>query len=149
MKRFVLAALLLAASTGGTACTTGSATEGGGPAPAPTPRRSTVITAEEIATSRTATAFEAVRELRPQWLQARGPDLITAGGRSGARVAIDDVIRGPLDELSAVHIGNIREIRFISASDATTRWGAGVQGGVIEIITKRRGRADGQTGGRT
>ena len=135
MNRSVLTALLLATSTAGTACTTGSAIEGGGPAPAP--RRSTVITAEEIATSQTATAFEAVRELRPHWLQARGPDLITVGGRLGAQVAIDDVMRGQLDELSAVHVGNIHEIRFIRASDATTRWGAGVQGGVIEIITKR------------
>ena len=59
------------------------------------------------------------------------------GGRLGAQVAIDDVMRGQLDELRAVHVGNIQEIRFIRASDATTRWGAGVQGGVIEIITKR------------
>ena len=134
MKRSVLAALLLAGST---ACTTGSATEGGGPASAP--RRFNVITAEEIATSQTATAFDAVRELRPQWLQARGPDLVTVGGRPGPQVAIDDVIRGGLDELRAVRVGSIHEIRFISASDATTRWGSGVQGGVIEIIT-RRGR---------
>ena len=139
MKRSVLTALLLAASSVSAACTTGSAIEGGGPAPAPvaTPRRSSVITAEEIATSRTATAFEAVRELRPQWLQARGPDLVTVGGRVGARVAIDGVMRGRLDELRAVRVGNIHEIRYIRASDATTRWGAGVQGGVIEIITKR------------
>ena len=101
MNRSVLTALLLAASTAGTACTTGSAIEGGGPAPAP--RRSTVITAEEIATSQTATAFEAVRELRPHWLQARGPDLITVGGRLGAQVAIDDVMRGQLDELRDHH----------------------------------------------
>jgi outer membrane receptor for ferrienterochelin and colicin len=134
MKRSVLAALLLAASTAGTACTTGGATGAGGLAP----RRSSVITAEEIARSQTTTAFEAVRELRPQWLQARGPDLITVGGRAGAQLAIDDVIRGSLDELRAVHIGNIHEIRFIRASDATTRWGSGVQGGVIEIITRRR-----------
>ena len=136
MKRSVLTALLLAASTAGTACTTGGATEGGGPATAP--RRSNVITAEEIATSQTATAYDAVRELRPQWLQARGPDLVTARGRPGARVAIDDVIRGRLDELRAVRVGNIQEIRFISASDATTRWGTGGQGGVIEIITRRK-----------
>ncbi len=143
MKRSVLAALLLAGSTVGTACTTGSTTEGGRPAP----RRSNVITAEEIAASTARTAHDAVRELRPQWLQARGPDLVTVGGRLGARVAIDDVMRGRLDELAGVRVENIFEIRFISASDATTRWGAGVQGGVIEIITKRRGRVDGQMGG--
>ncbi len=141
MKRSVLAALLLAASTVGMACTTGSGTGGDGPAPAP--RRSSVITAEEIATSPTSTAFEAIRELRQQWLQARGPDLITVGGRPSPRVAIDGAIRGRLDELRAVRVENIQEIRFISASDATTRWGAGVLGGVIEIITKRRGRRGG------
>ena len=104
----------------------------------PSPRRSNVISQEEIVSSTATTAYEAVRQLRPQWLQARGPDLTSVGGRPSARVAVDNVMRGGHDELNGIDVRNIWEIRFISASDATTRWGAGVSGGIIEVITQAR-----------
>ena len=104
----------------------------------PSPRRSNVISQEELVSSAATTAYEAVRQLRQQWLLARGPDLITVGGRISARVAVDNVMRGGHDELRGIDVNNVWEIRFISASDATTRWGAGVSGGIIEVITKAR-----------
>ncbi len=126
------------AATLGWAC---SQTSSGG---SPSPRRSNVISQEEILSSTATTAYEVVRQLRQQWLQARGPDLITVGGRPSARVAVDNVIRGGHDELTMFDVNDVWEIRFISASDATTRWGVGVSGGIIEVITKaRRPRADG------
>ena len=130
--------LVVLAATLGWGC---SQTSSGGSLP---PRRSNVISQEEIVSSAATTAYEAVRQLRSQWLQARGPDLITVGGRTSARVAVDNVIRGGHDELTMFDVNDVWEIRFISASDATTRWGAGVSGGIIEVITKaRRPRGDG------
>jgi hypothetical protein len=32
----------------------------------------------------------------------------------------------------------VKEIRYISASDATTRWGTGHSGGVILVVTMGR-----------
>lgn len=106
----------------------------------PSPRRSrNLITKEEIATIPPTTAYDLVREFRQQWLQARGPDLVSMGGRPGPAVAVDNVLRGGLSELEAVRSDDIEEIRFIAARDATTRWGAvGVLGGVIEVITVKR-----------
>jgi hypothetical protein len=31
----------------------------------------------------------------------------------------------------------VREIRYINARDATTRWGTGVSSGVIQVVSKR------------
>ena len=110
------------------------------PGEEPSPRRSrNLITKEEIATIPSTTAYDVVREFRQQWLQARGPDLVSMGGRAGPVAAIDNVLRGPLSELETIRSDDIEEIRFIAARDATTRWGSvGVQGGVIEVITTRR-----------
>ena len=125
-------------ATLGWAC---SQTNSGG---SPSPRRSSVISQEEIVSSTATTAYEVVRQLRSHWFQARGPDLITVGGRRGARVAVDNAMRGGHDELTGIDVNNVWEIHFISASDATTRWGVGVSGGIIEVITKaRRPRGDG------
>jgi hypothetical protein len=117
----------------GAACSSGSTLDD-----SPAPRRSrNLITREEIQTIPPTTAYDVVREFRQQWLQARGPDLVSVGGRSGPVVAVDNVLRGRLDELGAIRSEDIREIRFIPARDATTRWGSGVQGGVIEVVTIR------------
>lgn len=120
----------------GAACSSGSP---GTLDDSPTPRRSrNLISREEIQTIPPTTAYDVVREFRQQWLQARGPDLVSMGGRAGPVVAVDNVLRGRLEELRAIRSEDIQEIRFIPARDATTRWGTGVQGGVIEVVTIKR-----------
>ncbi len=132
------ARFVVLAATLGWAC---SQTNSGG---SPSPRRSNVISQEEIVSSTATTAYEVVRQLRSHWLQARGPDLVTVGGRPSARVAVDNVMRGGHDELTMFDVNDVWEIHFIRASDATTRWGVGLSGGIIEVITKaRRPRGDG------
>ncbi len=74
-----------------------------------------------------STAMEVVRRLRPAWLLARGADPV---------VYVDSVRRpGGVDALFNVPIGQIRLLEFISAADATTRWGTGHTGGVIQVVT--------------
>jgi hypothetical protein len=99
-----------------------------------------VIARAELAASDVTTAHDAVRELRPQWLLRRGPDLISVQGRAGAQVAVDNVLRGGLDELRSIRVDSVEELRFIGATDAATRYGMGVQGGVIEVTLRRTQR---------
>jgi hypothetical protein len=129
-------AIVSAFVTFGAACSS----SGAAPGDDPSPRRSrNLITKEEIATIPPTTAYDVVREFRQQWLQARGPDLVSMGGRPGPVAAVDNVLRGPLSELETIRSDDIEEIRFIAARDATMRWGSvGVQGGVIEVITRKR-----------
>ncbi len=74
-----------------------------------------------------STAMEVVRRLRPAWLLARGADPV---------VYVDNVRRpGGVDALFNVPVGQIRLLEFIGAADATTRWGTGHTGGVIQVVT--------------
>ena len=52
---------------------------------------------------------------------------------------IDGTVRSELNELRLMSAENIETMRYLSASDATTRYGTGYIGGLIEVTT-RRGR---------
>ncbi len=95
------------------------------------PRRSrTLITADELSELSVSSAYEAVRRLRPAWLQARG--------RSGLPVVYRNNTRwgGDPRSLESIRIDDVTEMRFLSASDATTRYGTGFTGGVILVVTR-------------
>ncbi|MGW8268423.1 MAG: hypothetical protein ACWGSQ_18795, partial [Longimicrobiales bacterium] len=80
--------------------------------------------------------LQAVERLRPHWLRGR---VTTVRGVSTVRlfpkVFVDGVPSGELERLSQMTVVEAREIRFFSASDATTRFGTGYPGGVIEVLT--------------
>lgn len=106
------------------ACAAGGSSGEGGPR-----RNPNLITGEELAQmSDGDTAFDAIRFLRPNWLTGRGG--------SSVRVFIDGVDMGDTGVLQRYRLGGIRECRFVSPSDATTRFGTGYAGGVIEVITR-------------
>ena len=95
-----------------------------------------LITAEEIQAARVATAFEVVERLRPQFLRTRG----SSSALMETRVTVfqDNLNLGGVEMLRQIRALDVLEIRFMSASDATTRFGSGFPGGVIAI--KSRGR---------
>ncbi|GBD32714.1 MAG: hypothetical protein KatS3mg081_2679 [Gemmatimonadales bacterium] len=105
-------------------------------------RRSNVITAEEIASISASNAYEVVQRLRSQWLITRGAagtrEPTLEGGLSGGIVVyLDGVRRGGVDALREIPVEQIRELRYIDAKDATTRYGTGHTSGVIEVYSKR------------
>jgi hypothetical protein len=115
------------------------------PAQAQKGRKNNVITAEEIAKSGADNAYDLVKTLRPQWLRARGistgmPDP-SGGGVSdpggGIMVYVDGVRVGGVDQLENFGAERIQEMRYLNATDATTKYGTGHTQGAIEVITKR------------
>ncbi len=82
-------------------------------------------------------AWEAVRTLNPRWLRSRSVSVNY--GPSYARVVVDGTVRRVLGYLDQMSTENIETMRYLSASDATTKYGTGYAGGVIEV-TMRRGR---------
>lgn len=94
-------------------------------------RSRNVLTAQELAELPYDNAYDAIRRLRPTWLQRR------AGGQAAYPVVfIQDSRAGDLDRLRSIPLQDVAEIRFINARDATTRWGTGYRGGVIQVIWK-------------
>ena len=131
-----LAVLVVAVSSG---CASGGTSSG---TSARSSRSQDVIGEAEIASRvRDATnALQIIEQLRPQMLRSRGSSSLTPGATSEdalPRVYVDDISYGNLNSLSNINSVSIREIRFIKAADATTRWGTGNIGGVILVTTKK------------
>jgi len=94
------------------------------------------ITIEEIQSASTlANAYEIVQRLRARWLRPRGP--ASFQGTAPVIVFIDNVHSGTVEFLYSIPVEIVTEIRFFDASDATNRWGTGLAGGAIEVITMR------------
>lgn len=78
-------------------------------------------------------AFQAVERLRPRWLGRQSTSLSAS---SSAGVVVDGLTRGGLELLQGLRVENIAEMRFLPASDATTRYGSGYPAGIIEVVTR-------------
>ena len=88
-----------------------------------------------------ANAFLVVQRLRPAMLRVRGGSTSSSsqGGvdRTALVVYFDSQPMGGVDALREVLTTQVREIRYLSASDATTMFGTGHMSGAIQIISKR------------
>lgn len=96
-----------------------------------------VLTAAEISQSGGATAYEVIAQLRPEFLRSRGISSLLAATAPTAVVYMDNVQVGGLDVLRTVGAQAISRVEYLSASDATTRFGTDHTGGAILISTKR------------
>ena len=103
-----------------------------------TSRSRNLITAEELMAVPHSSVYEAIRALRPRWLQARGGVSLGEPEKQLARVHIDGQLRGELNELWTLLPSEVEEIRYMSASDATTRFGTNHIAGAIVVTTRRR-----------
>lgn len=103
-----------------------------------------LITQAELRAAPSGTAYTMVQSLRPQWLRSRGM-AITAGqlndevvgGRILPVVYLDGTQWGDIRALDAIDSDSLEQIEFMSALDATTRYGTGHAGGVIHVRTQR------------
>ncbi|MFQ5538319.1 MAG: hypothetical protein ACE5GJ_12805 [Gemmatimonadota bacterium] len=106
------------------ACASGSSSTGA--------RRSSAnrISQDELQSMLQLDAYQAIQRLRPTWMRSRAgsqPQVVVDGNRQS----------GGLEALRAFRVAEIQEMRYLSARDATTRFGTGYDGGAILITTKR------------
>jgi hypothetical protein len=85
----------------------------------------------------TLSAYDAVRLLRPRWLQPRG-NANLGGAPLLPVVMVDGAGAGVLEDLQQMIVQNVESIRFITGRDATTMYGTGYGGGVIAVTTRGR-----------
>ena len=100
---------------------------------------STLIIRAELERSTSPDLWEAVNLLRPRWLQLQRGASFSAP-QQYAQVVINGTPSGQLDELRQLFPENVDTLRYLSAADATTRYGTGYPGGVIEVSTLQLGR---------
>ena len=127
--RCTLPICLFLAAFGSTACATGIGSAD------PSRGNRNLIVLEELDPGRMSSAHDAIRLLRPRWLQANRTVSLEAL-HAFPKVVVDGVSHGDLDTLHRISVDAIREMRFLSAADATMRYGTGFQAGAIEITTR-------------
>lgn len=133
-------ALALALATTLAACG-GSATPAVATAPRPTRGSLNLITSAEVeaAGNDAINAYDLVQRLRPGMMRPRNQTAGNTGEGNvfGVVAYVDDIRLGDAEQLRTIMRATVREIRYISAPDATTRWGTGHSNGVIQVILKR------------
>ena len=92
-----------------------------------------VLTRQQIEDPRFSTAYDVVRALRGNWLNARGNASFRF--KIEVQVYLDGVHLGGVQALQNISTPAIQYIRYINGTDATTRWGIGHGRGVIYIGT--------------
>ena len=96
------------------------------------------ITAAEIARINAASAYDAVKRLRANFLQSRGVGSFVHAARSAYPVVfVDGMEVGTLFELRSIPAQDVLEIRLLSSGEATFRYGQGYTAGIIHVTTKR------------
>ena len=137
-RRFLSLVLVLAPVLSACASTTDTPfAEGGETASRAARGNSTLIVRAQLAQLTGRSAYEAVETLNRRWIQRqRGGGL--SAGPAYARVVIDGFSRGELEDLHRLSTENIETMRYLSALDATTKYGTGFPGGVIEVTTRGR-----------
>jgi len=98
------------------------------------------ITEPVIRASAARSLTQLLREVRPQWLRARGVDVLTPSRdrlqADGVRVYLNGELLGGLDTLDEVLIDAVTRIEFYDAGAAVLRWGAGNEDGAILVTTQ-------------
>ena len=120
--RFAIPLVLALATALGACATTGAGGTARGSA--------NLITLEELEPIANLSAYEAVQRLRPRWLQLRG------GTDIPPVIFLDGSNMGGPEMLRSIQSSSVREMRYRDGRDATTRYGTGYGGGVIEVTTR-------------
>jgi hypothetical protein len=101
------------------------------------PSRDQPITIEELEQELAADLYTVVSRLRPRWMRARGERTLL--GQIGVSLIVEGVPwASNLERLREIRVSDVREIRYLSASDATTQYGPDMAGGAVLVFLRGR-----------
>jgi hypothetical protein len=96
--------------------------------------RREILTAAEIVASRVTDVYQAVTQLRPEFLRRRGEIAFTYPN-AAVQVYVDDLPFGTSDALRLIPLDQVRLIRYISPVEADLRFGGRHLAGAILVTT--------------
>lgn len=94
-----------------------------------------VISRDELNTINASNAYDAIQRLRPQYLRSHGSTSTTVLDGGLPAVYVDRNYYGDIYSLREFGLGSVKEIRYYSPSEATSRFSTGSPNGAIQIIT--------------
>ena len=119
------------------ACASSSATSSESLALKASPARN-FITATEIVASRVSDVYQAVTQLRPDFLRRRSSSAtLTPMKATAVTVYLDELPYGGVESLSSIPLERVRVIRYLSPFDADLRWGGSHPAGAILVTTMK------------
>ena len=95
-----------------------------------------VITAPELSRSKAPTAYDAVRQIRPEMLRTRDPGAMVYFKARQPVVAVDYTLVGGVDVLRTLPTGKVARIEYVNSRVAAKRYGTGFGDGVMLIETR-------------
>jgi hypothetical protein len=100
------------------------------------PGDSDLLAAAEIELSNAGTLHEAIQLLRPHFFFSRGRSSLRAPNNERSTVIVNSVPQASFESLRAISARDVAYVRFLTAPEATTRFGTGYMAGVIEVVLK-------------
>lgn len=98
-----------------------------------------VLTAAEIVASKVTDVYQAVTQLRPDFLRRRSNSFTMTPSRPSAlSVYLDELPFGNVESLRSVPLERVRIIRYLSPFEAELRWGGSHPAGAILVTTIKR-----------
>jgi hypothetical protein len=95
------------------------------------------ITEAEIDSVHATSAYDAVRKLRPRFLEPRGRmSLDPQAPPAQPNVYVDNQYYGDISSLRTISAAVVEVIKFYNASEAQYAFGRGNMAGVISVLTK-------------
>jgi hypothetical protein len=99
----------------------------------PTTSSASLLTGDEIRRNRIENAYDAVRRLRPSFLNTRGPTSVLAAPRKEIVVIVNGVPYGGVEELRSLRSAEIAWVRRLTAAEAYIMSGRPAPAGGIEL----------------
>lgn len=95
------------------------------------------ITATELQSAGAATAYDAVRRIRPELLTRRAVVALDDPYKGFPVVYLDGKLQGSVDLLHTIPVEAIAAIHYLSGSEGHSRYGKYHPGGVIDVHARR------------
>ena len=93
-----------------------------------------VITAPELARSGASTVYGAIRWLQPQLLRARPSGYLLYFSERRPVVAVDEQVKGGLEVLQDMPVGEVARVEYIDARGAKQRFGIEAADGLVLVV---------------
>lgn len=98
------------------------------------PAERNVLTQQEIEQSQSITAYDMIRALRPRWLSERG--VTSFRSNNPIMLYVNDNRVGTIERLRDYAPRDLREARFLDATQATQRFGTGHRSGAVMLYLR-------------
>ena len=95
-----------------------------------------VVTAEDLLRAGDVNLYEALGQLRPNFLRSRGAIIGATTPPAPIQVYIDGMRMGETDHLRQILAKNVAEVRFLEPQQAIARFGGNNTGGALVIVMK-------------